>query len=239
SSVRRPHAGPPAPPDGQAPTAPAAISVLSPGDERIAPAVETAFGTDPPLTAALRSLWASLPGRRPGEARAGMMIALAGPGDAPVNLVAANFAVVAAQFGYRVLLVDAALEAPTQHDLFRLENRAGVSALLSGQKDMTSIVAATAIPGLSLLPAGPMPANAAELLEQAPLATRLRALSSVYEVIVIDTGAALPDMVALLASGADGAVMIVRRHRSRIGEMARLIERLADRGVTTLGHFLV
>ncbi|PTQ12346.1 hypothetical protein CLG96_07380 [Sphingomonas oleivorans] len=213
--------------------------ILAPGDERVSDQVVTAFGADPELAEGLRSLRAALLGKKTAQGDLNAILVMAGADEAtPVSLIAANFAVVVAQLGYRVLLVDANVAQPVQHQLFSVANRRGVTTLLAGEQEEEAAISTTAIPNLALLPAGPPVPHPAELFERAPLATRLRPLSSRYDLVLIDAGTESPDIVASLASGSDGAVTVVKRHRTAIRQVRRLVGHFADRGVATLGNVL-
>src|SRR5438105_4229568 len=69
------------------------------------------------------------------------------------SFIAANLAVVFAQLGQRTLLIDADLRNASQHRLFGVDNRLGLSAVLSGRADASeAIQRVAAVPNLSLLP---------------------------------------------------------------------------------------
>ena len=74
------------------------------------------------------------------------------------SFIAANLAVVFSQLGERTLLIDADLRNPSQHQLFRLPNKLGLSSILAGRAELEETV--TRIPGLidvSVMPAGATP----------------------------------------------------------------------------------
>ena len=78
---------------------------------------------------------------------------------------AINLAVVLAQLGRRVLLVDTDLRRPRLHKAFDVRNERGVSNYLSGNEaDPTRLVLQTSLQHLDLLPSGPIPPNPSELL---------------------------------------------------------------------------
>lgn len=217
------------------------FDLLAPGDDRIDPAVVTAFGLDPVMTEGLRSLRASLFGRQTTH-RGDLLgtIVLTGTGqDSSTGIFAANFAVVCAQLGHRVLLVDANLADPIQHDLFRVPNRQGLTTLLAAGREEAPAVSDTVLGRLWLLPAGPALPNPAELLEREPLCARLRAAASRYDIILVDAGTQDPDIVAAIAAGSDGAVVVIERHRTAVGQVNRILTHLANREVKGLGAVLV
>jgi len=202
--------------------------------------VVTAFGLDPTMTEGLRSLRASLFGRQTSRGEFLATIVLTGTGQASsTSIFAANFAVVCAQLGQRVLLVDANFADPVQHLLFRVPNRQGLTTLLSAGREETPAVAETAIDRLSLLTAGPTVPNPAELLEREPPCARVRSTGARYDVILVDAGAQEPDIVAAIGAGSDGAVVVIERHRTAVGKVNRILTHLANREVKGLGAVLV
>lgn len=210
--------------------------VLPLGDDSVAEDVVAAFGIDPEMTESMRSLHAALFGRKAARGDMLALLVMAGADlDTPASLLAANFAVVVAQLGYSVLLVDANLDEPIQHRLFRLPNRLGVTIFLTDEEVRESAICETAIPNLSVMPSGPGVPNPAELFERLPACPRLRAVAPRYDMILVDAGTLSPDIVASIASGSDGAVLVVKRHRTAIRQVRRLIQSFADRGVATLG----
>ena len=93
-----------------------------------------------------------------------MLITSAGPEEGK-STVLANLAVVEAQAGRQVIVVDADLRRPRQHELFGLSNATGLTTLLADEKgDPASFLQTTSVPGLRVLTTGPLPPNPAELL---------------------------------------------------------------------------
>ena len=85
------------------------------------------------------------------------------PGDGKTTL-ASNLAIAMAQAGNRVLLLDADFRRPTQHRIFEIDRRVGVSNVLAGQAKLDDAICPTKVAGLHLLPCGPIPANPSEIL---------------------------------------------------------------------------
>ena len=80
------------------------------------------------------------------------------------STTAANLALIIAQAGNRVLLVDCDLRRPTLHDQFGHSKSPGLTDLLAGDCDLAGALHATEIPNFDLLSAGTIPPNPAELL---------------------------------------------------------------------------
>lgn len=212
--------------------------VLSPDDERVDKLVVAAFYPTDPLAQAARRLRSviSATTRADGEPLRLLML-LAVNTRAEAALVAANLAVACAQTGYRTLLVDANLDAPVQHDLFRVSNRSGLSVLLA-RGDAGDAIQSTAINRLSVLPAGPAVRNYGELLDRARLYERLREFTDHYDIVLVDVSHDDPTIAVAAAEGADGAMIVVRRDDSSMHLLKTLIEELGRRGAPVLGTVL-
>lgn len=90
------------------------------------------------------------------------------PGEGKTS-TSTNLAISMAQIGHRVLLVDTDMRKPRIHRVFRISNAAGMSNFLSGSGDLQALVQPSDVPGLWLLPSGPVPPNPSDLLESARL----------------------------------------------------------------------
>jgi capsular exopolysaccharide synthesis family protein len=123
-----------------------------------------------------------------------------------------NTAVVLAQRGGKVLLVDADMRRPSVHRVFGMRPSAGLSTLLSGlDKDEDVIVPSTEIPNLHVLPAGPIAPQPSELLASAEMKEHLHRWRQEYDHIVIDTPPVLSVTDAVVLSvEADAVVLVIR-----------------------------
>lgn len=124
---------------------------------------------------------------------------------------AANFAVIAAQVGTSVLLIDADLRRPNLHRLFSLPNNEGLTTALVQGRPFSELAQATRVPHLSVLPSGPLPANPAELVGSRRMRAFLEAATEKFEIVVLDTPPVLAasDAVALSAQ-CDGVIMVIK-----------------------------
>lgn len=152
------------------------------------------------------------------------------------SFVAANLAVVFAQTGARTLLVDADLRHPSQHALFHVDNRFGLSSVLAGRVGSEAIVRIAALRNLYVLPAGPMPPNPQELLARPTLGMRLRSLEELFEVIVIDTTAAETAADSQIVASVSGAsLLVVRKDSTPMKALRALQSSLEAAGSRILG----
>lgn len=133
------------------------------------------------------------------------------------SLTAANLSIALASTGKKVVLVDADLHRPTQQRLFKLYNHVGVTtALLNANAEIHEILQPTIVPGLSVLTSGPLPPNPAELLGTRRMNQLLAQLQEIADMVVIDSPplSAVVDSL-ILATQADGVLMVVRAQKTR------------------------
>jgi len=192
-----------------------------------------------------------------------LIVTSAIPGDGR-SVIAANLAIFMAKAGKNTLLVDADLRRPTQHDLFgipaqtmgfsnailafSMQHSANVSAyqqppLPSSTPDVTRtpsldpFIHATDVPNLCIMPSGPLPPNPPELLDSKAMQDLLTALGSCgVEVVIFDTPP-LPGLsdASILASKADGTLVVVDITRATKGQLKQLKAILEQAGANILG----
>lgn len=123
-----------------------------------------------------------------------------------------NCAVVLAQKGIRVLLIDADLRRPSIHKTLGMGPRSGLSNVLTGSATLESAITHSPIlPNLDVLPAGTPPPNPAELLASTNMRDVLEELRGQYDHIVVDTPPTLSVTDAVVLSPrADAIVLVIR-----------------------------
>jgi polysaccharide biosynthesis transport protein len=123
-----------------------------------------------------------------------------------------NTAIVLAQKGVRVLLIDADLRRPSVHKTLGMGPRSGLSNVLTGSANMQQAISVSPIlPNLWILPAGTPPPNPAELLASSNMKDLIDGLRDQYDHIVIDTPPTLSVTDAVvLSSRADATILVIR-----------------------------
>ena len=123
-----------------------------------------------------------------------------------------NSAIVLAQKGTRVLLIDADLRRPSIHKTLGMGPKIGLSNVLTGAATLQqAIIPSTILPELFILPAGTPPPNPAELLASAKMKNVLAELRKQYDHIVIDSPPTLSVTDAVVMStDADAVVLVIR-----------------------------
>jgi receptor protein-tyrosine kinase len=210
------------------------------GDAHVAEELVAAYQPFSPQVEELRALRSQLMLRWLGTETGSKTLAVvsAGRGEGR-SWLAANLAVVFSQLGERTLLVDADLRNPRQHALFKLDNKTGLSTLLSGRESELTLVRIESLKDLSVLPAGPTPPNPQELLGRKSFGDMLAQCRQYYDVIVIDTpaghGVADAQKIAALAGG---CLLLARKDTTQVAELVPFKDQLLGAGADVVGTVL-
>lgn len=151
------------------------------------------------------------------------------------SFLVANLAVVMAQAGLRVVVVDGDLRRPRQHRLFEIHPRDGLTgSLLDGSTD--GRLQPTGVEQLFLLPAGGRPPNPAELLGSARMRELLEGLTREADIVLVDSPPLLPvaDTMAL-AGEVDGVLLVVEAGATRRPAFQQAVEALQRLGANIIG----
>lgn len=159
------------------------------------------------------------------------------------SFVAANLALAFSQLGYSTLLVDANLRSPRLHALFDFSGRLGLSMLLAGRVKFNELGELpnqiNSISNLSVLGAGAIPPNPAELLGRGVFPRILNELKKYFDVIIIDTPSAeyRGDIIPIV-SAAKNALLVARGGNTRLDIALDLKALLKKSGVEVVGGVL-
>ncbi|WP_171333761.1 CpsD/CapB family tyrosine-protein kinase [Enterococcus cecorum] len=164
-----------------------------------------------------------------------MAVVSSGPGEGK-STSSANLAVVFAQAGRRVLLVDADMRKATVHKTFGLSNEVGLSNLVSGQQSASSVIQPSGVDNLSVMTAGPTPPNPAELLNSHRMNVVIEELYQMFDLIVFDLPPVMTVADALImASKTDGTVVVIREGVTRKDSIIEAKNRLIQAKARILG----
>nr|WP_221437334.1 CpsD/CapB family tyrosine-protein kinase [Gracilibacillus halotolerans] len=167
-----------------------------------------------------------------------ILLTSAGPSEGKSSTTA-NLAIVFAQQGKRVLLIDADMRKPTLHYTFRLDNRKGLSSVLVGEAALEDAVTPSDVSGLELLSCGPIPPNPSELLGSKSMENLHALATSQYDLVIFDTPPVLAVTDAqILANMCDGAIMVVRSNQTEYDEATKAKELLTVGKAKLLGAVL-
>jgi protein-tyrosine kinase len=158
------------------------------------------------------------------------------------SFVAGNLAIVFAQQGQRTLLIDGDLRSESdqgQQTLFKLSRSSGLSGILANRAGLEVAQLVPGLPNLAILTAGAVPPNPQELLGRLAFSNLLEIANQQFDVILIDTpaGSSFAD-AEIIAARASTALMVGRKNKTRVPEMANMAHRLQNGGVELIGAVL-
>ena len=131
------------------------------------------------------------------------------------TFTAINTASVIAALGKKTVILGLDLRKPTLHKYFDFENENGISEYLTGDKDYNSIIRETKIENLSVILAGAIPPNPAELIELPAMEGLILKLKEDYDFVILDTPpVALVTDALLLSTYVDTNLYVIRQNYS-------------------------
>jgi succinoglycan biosynthesis transport protein ExoP len=166
-------------------------------------------------TEAVRSLRTSFLHGTDGPVPKVILVTSSVPGEGK-SMLSTNLAVLLAQQGKKVLLVDSDLRTPVLQTRFSLDSEAGLSSILEEDAEPESSTYATApisdVPRLHVLPAGPNSSNPAELLASERMSEVLEKWREKYDFVVLDSAPLLPVTDSAVLSRHADLTLVVARH---------------------------
>lgn len=152
----------------------------------------------------------------------------------------ANLAVVTAQAGRKVILVDADLRRPRLHQIFGLSNEQGLTTVMMDDSALAAPpLQETGVEGLWLLPSGPLPPNPAELMASRRMEEVIAALVERADQVFFDTPpvVAVTD-AAVLATKVDGVLLVISAGKTRREYARTAVQRLQQINARLVGAVL-
>jgi capsular exopolysaccharide synthesis family protein len=150
-----------------------------------------------------------------------------------------SLAISLAQSGKRILVIDTDLRRPRVHRAFGLPGTTGVTTVLVGASSLKDAVAATEVPGLSVLASGPIPPNPAELLHTSQFQRLLQDAMDAFDFVILDTPplTAVTD-AAIIATQVGGVLVVVHGARTTREVLRSSLRHLRDVGARLIGGVL-
>ena len=189
-----------------------------------------------PIVEAFRSLRTNIQFASVDQQIRTLLVTSASPTEGK-STVAANLAIVMAQAGLRVTLVDSDLRRPTVHKLFEQPDRLGLTNLmLQDPGQWNSAKHVSQIDHLSLITSGPMPPNPSEILGSNRMRQFIEHLHTTNDIVIIDAPPMLAVTDALILSQmADGVLLVVDTGTTRIGDATQSKQQLEQVNARLLG----
>lgn len=196
------------------------------------------FRKDSSFSEQYRTLRTNLSFAKAGGGMKTYMVTSAEKGDGK-STTASNLAIVMAQQGKEVLLIDADIRKPSQHYSFRTENQKGLTNLLTAQDPFDEVLQSTVVDHLTLLSSGPAAPNPADLLSSEDMAGIIEQAKERFDQVIIDSPPALAVADArLLANLCDGILLVVRSGSTEIDHASRAAEVFSEVRSKLLGVVL-
>ncbi|MCK8671917.1 polysaccharide biosynthesis tyrosine autokinase [Rhodococcus sp. NPDC003382] len=152
---------------------------------------------------------------------------------------AINTALVLAEAGHSVVLVEGDLRRPRVSKYLGVLGDAGFSTVLSGRAGLDDVLQPTRFENLTVLAAGTLPPNPSELLGSATAKHVIAELRARFDYVIIDASPLLPVTDAVvLSAAADGALVIARHGKTTREQMVRAVGNLDSAGVRVLGTII-
>jgi non-specific protein-tyrosine kinase len=160
------------------------------------------------------------------------------PGEGKSTTIS-NLAVVMAQNGSRVILVDCDMRHPRLHAYFKLPNRVGMSTLFAHLEAFIGACQSTSVPGLSVITTGALPPNPAELMSSKTMQAILGVMRQTADIILIDTPPVLAVTdAAALAPSVDGVLLVAQPGKTRSSAFRQTLDQLKQVNARVLGVVL-
>ena len=156
-----------------------------------------------------------------------ILITSTGPREGK-SIVLSNLAIVLAQTGKKVLLIDADIRKPRIHELFDLKLLPGLTDILQGENNIEPIIQSTSVENLSIITSGDIPQNPSELLSSKRIQLMIESLKKKFDYILFDSP---PIMVVtdpiILAKYVDDVLIVIKKGDISRDIIKRSIQQLA------------
>lgn len=166
-----------------------------------------------------------------------IVITSSNPGEGK-STTSGNLALTLAEGESRVLLVDCDMRKPSMHKNFRVTNTYGIADILLQRKKVMD-VAHMYNKNLSIITAGKVPPNPAEMLGSKAMSAFLEEMKEHFDYIILDTPPILPVTDSkLLAIKADATVVVVRSEVSKSKHVSQAFKELEKVNANIIGTIL-
>lgn len=171
------------------------------------------------------------------------VISSPGPREGKTTSVS-NLGIAFAESNRKVLLIDGDLRRPSLHKVFDVSGEGGLVSVLRGKEPVSettvaSVIQATRIPGLFILPSGLRAVNATNLLYSPRMLELLAVVRKQFDTILIDTPPLLQMFDArVLARLSDSVILVFRAARTTRDAAIAARQRIVNNGTPVIGTIL-
>ena len=125
-----------------------------------------------------------------------------------------NLAVVFAQSGQRILIIDSDLRRPSIHKLLRLSNSVGLTNYLMKQNTLEEVIQTTSLPTLDFMPSGKLPSSSMGILSSVQMKELIREVKRRYDFVFFDSPPIMGvSDASILASEVDLVLQVIQYRR--------------------------
>jgi capsular exopolysaccharide synthesis family protein len=186
---------------------------------------------------AYRALRAALLVSHPGGVRS-VVVTSANSGEGK-TATSINLAVVMAQLGKKVLLIDADLHKARIHEALKISNLVGLVSILAENFDLTRAILPCSVPNLYVIPAGPHSPNPSSLLASEAMEKLLKLVLMKFDCVILDSPPVqLVADALVLGAQVDGVMLTVRAGKTPREQVAKARDKLQRAQVRILGVLL-
>lgn len=212
---------------------------LQQGEGDYSPLLAAAFQPFSPQVEVLRAVRSQLMLRWFSRGHKSLVVAGVAAGDG-ASVFTANLAVVFSQLGEQTLLVDANLRVPRQHELFGIKRRQGLSDILAGRAELSTVARVEDFIDLSVLCAGTLPPNPQELLSRTSFGALNAQLAARYDAVLYDVPAFERGSDALaLAARTGGVLLVARKNHTPLDDVQAMVMQVRHTGAEVVGAVMV
>lgn len=198
----------------------------------------TVYDSKSPISEQYRTLRTNLEFTSLGTGLQTLLVTSTSTGEGK-STTASNLAVVYAQLGKRVLLVDCDMRRPTVHQIFRLDTRNGLSNVLARRISVELAIQPSHIDKLYVVTAGVVPPNPSELLAAPAFKEMLQCAKEQFDMIILDAPPVMQVADSrVIATEVDGTILVISCENSDRDEVLKARDQLMMTGTKILGLVL-
>lgn len=193
---------------------------------------------DNPDSEAYRIMRTNIEFNRKSPSSSSITIVSGGPGEGKSTTLN-NLAYTFAKGGYTTLVVDADLRRPSQHRLFGVDNKVGLSDYITKNYELEDVVKQTKLDNLYFLPSGLLPSDAVGILNSQRMLDMIQDAKSRFDIVFFDSPPILGvSDASVLSSEVDLTIIVVQHRRFPKSMLQRVKLAVENVGGKTLGVVL-
>lgn len=214
------------------------VPVLAVIPKNVGLLMKHAHGSDSPDAEAYRILRTNIEFNRRNPNANTITLISGGPGEGKSTTLN-NLAFTCAKGGYNVLVVDADMRRPSQHHLFGVDNKTGLTDYLTRNIPFEELVRATSVENLSFMPSGVLPQDSVGILNSQRMIDLIAKTKRAYDLVFFDSPPILGvSDGSVLASEVDLTLMVIEHRRFPRSMLQRVKQAVLNVGGTLLGAVL-